>query len=486
MKKLDRLVLKAFIGPFILTVMVVTFIFLTQTILKYIDELVGKGLGFMDYAELMFYFSMNILPVAFPLAILLSSLITFGNLGQFNELTAVKSSGITLLRVLLPIFIWVIGCTIGLYWFNDVVVPKANLKAYSLLYDLRQKKPSLDLKPGVFYNGIPGYSIKISQKFDNDSSLKDIMIYDHTKGRGNTDVILADSGSMYLMNDNQYLVLELFKGRSFSEYQGDHKHFSILHPQEFIRNRFYKTKIVFDLSSFDLKRTKEELFAGSRHMKNRKELNEGIDSLKKLYNQNQQNTELWLQPFYNLVKIQEDSLVQITRDRALQYTIASDSLDYSKAKPGLIRGHAQRAANQVRSIRNYLQGNIEREDYLRKEINMFEVSKYQKMTQSMACLVLFLIGAPLGAIIKKGGLGVPVLIAILFFIFYYVFGLTGEKWSKEGVMPTAIAMWFGNLMLLPVGLFFLRQAKNDSRILESDIYLIWWDKLRGNFIKKKG
>lgn len=482
MKKLDRLVFNAFLGPFVLTVMVVTFIFLTQTILKYIDELVGKGLGFLDYAELMFYFSMNILPVAFPLAILLSSLITFGNLGQFNELTAVKSSGITLLRVLLPIFVWVIGCTIGLFFFNNYVVPKANLKAYSLLYDLRQKKPSLDLKPGVFYNGIPGYSIKISKKYDNDTSIKDVMIYDHNRGRGNTDLIMADSGTMYLMHKNQYLVLELFNGKSYSEHQGDHRHSSVLYPEEFVRNDFYKTKLVFDLSSFDLKRTQEELFTGSRLMKTVTELDEGIDSLKIQHQNNQMKPEFWLQPFFPYADIQQDSnlLSMRTIGRSLQ-----GSLPELDTQPRVIRGNAQRAANQIRSLKNYLQGNIERDVYLQKEINLFYISKYQKYTQAMACLVLFLIGAPLGSIIKKGGLGVPVLIAILFFIFYYVFGLTGEKWTKEGVLPPYIAMWFGNLMLLPVGLFFLRQAKNDSRILESDIYLVWWDNIKNRFKRNK-
>jgi lipopolysaccharide export system permease protein len=224
-----------------------------QTILKYIDELVGKGLSYLDYAELMMYFSMNILPVALPLAILLSSLMTFGNLGQFNELTAVKSSGISLLRVMVPIAIWVMGCTVGLFFFNNYVVPQANLKAFSLLYDLRQKKPSLDLKPGVFYNGIPGYSIKVVQKFDNDTSIKGVIIYDHTQGRGNTDVILADSGAMYLFNNKQYLALELFHGNSYSEFKSEGSGGGYIMPQEFMRNSFDKTQIIFDLASFDLR-----------------------------------------------------------------------------------------------------------------------------------------------------------------------------------------------------------------------------------------
>ena len=475
LKRLDVLVLKAFFGPFILTVFVVTFIFLMQTILKYIDELVGKGLGFLDYAELMMYFSMNILPVALPLAILLSSLMTFGNLGQFNELTAVKSSGISLLRVMVPIAIWVIGCTIGLYFFNNYVVPKANLKAYSLLYDLRQKKPSLDLKPGVFYNGIPGYSIKIVQKFDNDTSIKGVIIYDHTQGRGNTDVIVADSGAMYLFNSSRYLALELFHGNSYSEVKGEEGagEKSNMIPEEFMRNAFEKTRIVFDLASFDLSRTKEELFTGSRQMKTTGELSKHIDSMQSTIVRLNQHNSGMLQPFYYYLDVD-------TAD-AIKYPPKIAGVNISKkdlVTDSTVKAIAQRAANQARSIKTYLESIVERDANMTKEIHEFQVTEYQKYTQAVACFVLFLIGAPLGAIIKKGGLGIPVLICIIFFIFYYVFSITGEKWTKEGVYPADFAMWFGNGILFCIGLFFMRQAKNDSRILESDFYLIWIDKIK--------
>ncbi|MGN6645443.1 MAG: LptF/LptG family permease [Cytophaga sp.] len=481
-KRLDILVLKAFFGPFFLTVVVVTFIFLMQTILKYIDELVGKGLGYLDYAELMMYFSMNILPIALPLAILLSSLMTFGNLGQFNELTAIKSSGISLLRVMVPIAIWVLGCTVGLLYFNNYVVPKANLKAFSLLYDLRQKKPSLDLKPGVFYNGIPGYSIKIVQKFDNDTSIKGVIIYDHTQGRGNTDVIVADSGAMYLFNDNQYLALELFKGNSYSEFKGDAGGASFLNPQEFVRNAFDKTQIIFNLSSFDLNRTKEELFTGSRQMKRIDELTHHIDSIQGIYKNVNQNSGGMLQPFYYYTQVNKNDTAKTKNIRVKNDTLTRTNLLKSKNAKEI----AIRAANQARSVKAYIQSNmVERDERLMKEIHEFEVTKYQKYTQAVACFVLFLIGAPLGAIIKKGGLGVPVLICIIFFIFYYVFSITGEKWTKEGVYPADFAMWFGNAILLLVGLFFMRQAKNDSRLLETDFYLILWDRVRKVFQKTK-
>jgi lipopolysaccharide export system permease protein len=458
LKRLDILVLKAFFGPFILTVFVVTFIFLMQTILKYIDELVGKGLSYLDYAELMMYFSMNILPVALPLAILLSSLMTFGNLGQFNELTAVKSAGISLLRVMVPIAVWVMGCTVGLFFFNNYVVPKANLKAFSLLYDLRQKKPSLDLKPGVFYNGIPGYSIKVVQKFDNDTSIKGVIIYDHTQGRGNTDIIIADSGAMYLFNNKQYLALELFHGNSYSEFktEGAGGSRGYLMPQEFMRNSFDKTQIVFDLASFDLSRTKEELFTGSRQMKNTTELTHHIDSIHRVYIDVNKNTSGMLQPFYYYANVNPKDTAKGAAIVKLAHAPVTNEM---LLKESLAKEVAKRAANQARSIKAYLQSNVDRDNNMQKEIHEFEVTQYQKYTQAVACFVLFLIGAPLGAIIKKGGLGIPVLICIIFFIFYYVFSITGEKWTKEGVYPANFAMWFGNGILFCIGLFFMRQAK---------------------------
>jgi lipopolysaccharide export system permease protein len=481
LKRLDVLVLKAFFGPFVLTVFVVTFIFLMQTILKYIDELVGKGLSYLDYAELMMYFSMNILPIALPLAILLSSLMTFGNLGQFNELTAVKSSGISLLRVMVPIAVWVVGCTIGLFYFNNYIVPKANLKAFSLLYDLRQKKPSLDLKPGVFYNGIPGYSIKVAQKFDNDTSIKDIIIYDHTQGRGNTDVIIADSGAMYLFNNKQYLVLELFKGNSYSEFKGEGGGGSYLLPEEFMRNSFDKTQLIFNLASFDLNRTKEELFSGSRQMKQIDELQHYIDSVQANLISFNQNTCGMMQPFYYYTVINPKDSTTCEEYKGSNKTITKKSL----LQQANAKDVATRAANQARTVKTYIQNNVDRDYHMNKEIMEFEVTKYQKYTQAVACFVLFLIGAPLGAIIKKGGLGVPVLICIIFFIFYYVFSITGEKWTKEGIYPADFAMWFGNAILFCVGLFFLRQAKNDSRILETDFYLVFFDKVKLMIPKKK-
>ena len=283
MRKLDSLILRSFIGPFFVTFFVVVFILLLQFMLKYFDDILGKDLSFSVLLEFLFYFSVRITPDALPLAVLLSSIMTFGNLGEKNELVAIKSSGISLLRTLTPLFVISILITLFAFYSNNNFVPKANLKALSLLYDIKKKKPSMDLKEGQFYSGIPGYTIKANKKL-NDELLQDVMIYDHVTYQGNNRVILADSSYMYSILGNRYLVFELYNGSSYTEIPVESGR--IKYINQFYRNNFSYMKLVFDMSSFDLKRTKEELFAGDYRMKNTSELSNTIDSLN--YNQSMQ------------------------------------------------------------------------------------------------------------------------------------------------------------------------------------------------------
>src|SRR5690606_34680014 len=217
MKKLDKLILGSFLGPFILTFLVVVFILLMQHMLKYFDDIIGKGLGFDVIGQLLFYFAVFMTPVALPLAVLLSSLMTFGSLGEHFELTAVKSAGISLLRAIQPIFFFVLILTVCAFYINNNLVPKAALEAYSLLWDIKQKKPALDIREGTFYNGIPDISIKVNEKFPDGITLKDVIIYDHRKHDGNKDVTVADSGKMYTILNERYLKLELFDGYNYTE-----------------------------------------------------------------------------------------------------------------------------------------------------------------------------------------------------------------------------------------------------------------------------
>ncbi len=495
-KRLDKLVLSSFVGPFVLTFVVVVFIFLTQFMLKYVEDFVGKDLSLLVFGELLFYFSLNMAPVALPLAVLLSSLMTFGNLGEHYELTAIKSSGISLLRVLAPVFIAVVLLAVLAFFFSDRVVPRTNLKAYSLLYDIRRKKPSLDFKEGTFYTNLPGYSIKVSQKLPDGTGLLDVMIYDHTKDQGNTDLILADSGRMYTTLQERYLVLELFRGKSFSESATSSQKAGEV---EFVRTDFARSKLMFSLSSFDMQRTREELFAGNKVMRTVAELRTDIDSIRLSRDGMANGVERNLNSYYiyhqkaqaaaatdvqpaqapasaQLARYAADTAAGLVADSS---QMAADSLyqawlaDHQRHLDTLVGAEVYtRALVQARGIRSFTRSFGERIETLEREESVFAIQMHKKYAQATACIVLFLIGAPIGAIIKKGGLGIPILISIIFFIIYYVLTIIGEKWAKEGVSDIATGMWVPNLILLGFGLFFLRQARNDSPLLDADFYTV--------------
>lgn len=456
MKKLDKLILKSFIGPFVLTFAVVEFILLLQMILKYIDDLVGKNLGAAVITELLFYFSLNLAPMAFPLAILLSSLMTFGNLGEHHELTAIKTSGISLVRTLRPVFIFSVLLTIAAFNFHNTIVPKANLKGYSLMWDIRQKKPALDLREGSFYNGLPNMSIRVGKKFEDGQTLKDIIIYNHSNGQGNTIVTLADSGKMYTQYNDQYLVLEMFKGKTFLEEKGNSS--GLTQYGGYGRQGFAKNKMVVDLASFSMNRSNAEYFSGNKMMKNLNELKVVTDSLHKQLGQEKQMLSPNVRPFYSFFRVDKKS---DTIKVAKGYTPKLGKVTLEDVRS---------AANSARNVKSFTSSYTSRLDSIARDRNNYEIEIYRKFTQSVACFIMFLIGAPLGAIIKKGGLGMPVIISVTFFIIYYVLSILGEKWGREGVWPVPVGMWAANVILLPVGIFFLIQARNDSSLLEVDFW----------------
>ena len=548
MRRLDKLILKSFIGPFFLTTIVATFILLVQYMLKYFDDFVGKNLGFKVFGELLFYFSINILPNALPLGVLISSLMTFGNLGENFELSAIKSAGISLTRALKPIFFFILTLTISSFFFNNYVVPAANLKAYSLIYDIKHKKPALDIKKGVFYNGIPNYSIKANEKFSDNVTLKDVMIYDHTRKNGNNFVILADSSRMFSMYNDKFLKLELFDGQYFNQQVTKNNP-----VDQFQRTSFDQMYMMFSLSSFDLKRTREELFQNNRQMKNIQELTSDIDSLEveqesaitslhKLskqylyhrmdrsnFQKKKQVKSDSLQLKNSMINKNEKKQTQLEKAKASIFDInfaysyglnfirdsirADSSWRRNRQVTGSIRQLPEKSngilaqmdlkdldslfttnrkqslvlASALRKSRNYkvnissIKSQLKR---LRYESERYKIAKFKKYSQAFACMVMFLIGAPLGAIIKKGGLGFPVIISIFFYIFYYVTSILSEKWAVAGYVNGAYSIWMSDLILLPVGLFFLRQARVDARLFDTDYYLVMIDKFTKRRSKK--
>lgn len=571
--------------------------------LKYLDEIVGKDLDTSVIIQLIFYFSVFMTPNAFPLAVLLSSLMTFGNLGEHFELTALKGAGISLIRVMIPIFAFTILLTGAAYYSNNYIVPKANLKAFSLLYDVKQMKPSMELKEGTFYNGIEGYSIKVGEKHPDGKTLKDLIIYDHTPGQGNKHITLADSGQMYNILNDRYLVLELFNGNTYVEERGSRKkHLAQQQPDPLIRNEFDAQKIVFSLASFDLKRTKEELFSSNRLMKNSTQLKIDVDSMKfEFYDKTEEVKEhsfkffdFHLQDIVSVYKArslereakkrEEEEKLERAENEVYEseYNKESEKLksktisleksyDSSGVSPAsrtigkipekpdqkeaesvtkkktinkrtipktLIRNKnatkskfdfadkksavekteirkedtvivkltfeenmviidslmnrkssVKRAFNKslshVRYVKNNMMMRNGQLDKLRTEINKFQLERYKKLSYAITILIMFFIGAPLGAIIKRGGLGVPVLISLSFFILFYVISMMCEKWTRTDVMGPFLAAWMANIILLPVGLFFMKQAKNDARLFETDFYNVVFLRIKTYFISIK-
>jgi lipopolysaccharide export system permease protein len=557
MKKLDKLILTSFIGPFILTFLVVVFILLTQHMLKYFDDIIGKGLGVDVIGQLLFYFGIFMTPIAMPLAVLLSALIAFGNLGEHFELTAVKSAGISLVRTLVPIFFFVLILTVIAFYVNNNLVPKAALEAYSLLYDIKQKKPALDLREGSFYDGIPDMSIKVSKKFPDGITIKDIIIYDHRKHDGNKDVTKADSGKMYTILNERYLKLELFNGYKYTEGTSSNEELAGTSQRSknetLSRTKFGKTQVVFDLSSFALERTDKKWFSGNRIMRNLSELESDIDSIDREAMQTKLNyytesksyfafhgyedtlilpTDLVAfkakQDSIEAAKSSNDSTVvntvltpEITnqiqqRRRALNEKAAIDeiankdnpktttppihlSVSQKKAFRDSILEHKidsaflvprgrvvyDDAANKARTVKSQLENSIAAMEQFSKDRDVFLIQWHKILASSLACVVMFLIGAPLGAIIKKGGLGVPFLISIMFFIIYYLLTMTGEKWAKQDIISAQVGVWAADAILFVVGLLFLRQARLDARLFEADFYMVLLDKAKRWLIMRK-
>jgi lipopolysaccharide export system permease protein len=504
MKKIDKLILGAFLGPFFLTFMVVVFILLNIHMLKYFDDIIGKDLGWNIIGTLLFYFAIFNTPASLPLAVLLSSLIAFGNLGEHFELTAVKSLGISLTRALVPIFGFVMLVTVFAFYTGNYLVPKAALEAYSLLYDIKQKKPALDLREGAFTSSIPDISIKVNDKLSDNQTLLGIIIYDHRGKSGNKEVIVADSGKMYTILNDQYMKLELFRGYKYGEGGGQREISGRSDATDTMNKTYFSRSVmIFDLSSFGMIRTEKKWFQGNRIMRNLAELKVDMDSLN--YEVDKQliylydTKESFFRYFEKIDSMPLNSKLLATKKR-------TDSIARAKADSGgprpmrrfrlltplsdktrrisdsLVDAHppsrsdysfalatARNASSQLININSHI------DDY-EADYRIHQVQWHKILASAVACMAMFLIGAPLGAIIKKGGLGIPVLASIFFFILYYVLSLMGEKWGKNEVVSVPVGMWIANVVLFAVGGIFLLQARRDARLFEADFYHVIWDK----------
>ena len=480
MKKIDIFLLKSFIGPLIFTFFIVLIILILQFLWMYVDELAGKGLDFKVLSELLYHFSLTFVPTALPLGILLASLMTFGNMGEFSELSALKSSGIPLQRIMLPLIILIGFIAIISFFFSNNVLPYSTDKARTLLWDIRRKKPDINIQAGTFYNGVPDFSIKITTKDPVNNRLDNLIIYDHRERRGNYYVILADSGYMRLTRDETGLIMTLYNGHGYTEMEEKNVNVNLRKYPWRIDN-FKEQSIVIPLTGFDLQRSEEGLFKSSAAMLNISQLSFTIDSLNRKYNEKLNNQ---FKDFKN-IKLY---VVRNQKSNTTDQTEKTDSLNkIRKFDPKALFDSLtvmEKRTVLSKAIENLKEGTsilVEKNDSQRyeiKAIRKYEVEWNKKLTMSFACLVFFFIGAPLGAIIRKGGLGTPAVISIFFFVIYYVISISGQKLVEELVVGTFAGMWAASYILLPVGIFLTYKATTDSVILNIETYLMFFKKVK--------
>lgn len=463
MKTLYKFILKSYTGPFVMTFFIAMFVFFMMFIFKYIDDFVGKGLSFSILSELFFYFSLTTIPMALPLAILLSSLMTFGNLGEHYELTAMKSAGFSLQKIMTPLIYTSIIIAIGAFYFSNNILPFTNLKAGSLLYDVRESKPALLFKEGVFNNSLDGFSIRIGKKEYDGKTLREILIYDHRDMQGNNIVLAAKSGKMEETADKMYLVLTLKDGVSYKELPNNNS--KDINRRPMIRDKFQERIINFDLSEFKMSRTNEDLFKNNYQMLNILQLRQTIDSLNKKLEKRKINFTKQLKQSYYAKSFNLLATSDTTNKNE------NDTISFSQYSKGQQLSIIEIATNTVRSAKAYSESiwdEQETEEYSKLK---YQVEWHRKFTLSIACIVLFFIGAPLGAIIRKGGLGMPVVISVVFFIIFHILSITGEKLAKEGEIPVYQGMWLATAILLPIGVFLTYKATTDSSLFDSNAYI---------------
>lgn len=487
MKKLHLFIFRSYTGPLIMTFFIAMFILVMQFLWRYVDDLVGKGLEWSVLLELLFYASLQVVPMALPLAILLASLMTFGNLGENYELTALKAAGVSLPRIMMPLIILTIVISGMAYAFSNNVLPVANLKLVSILHGIRETRLELDIKERVFYQGVDDFSIKVEKKDRETNMLREVMIYDHRdRQAANSNVTLADSGKLQVSTDKKHLLLTLYDGVRYDErvdFETGNKRQTQKKDSWLYRTDVFKEQIgIIQLQGFDFSKTDENLFRGGDRMKNLRQIAHDLDSIRKerqVFVASLEDRSSHLH-FNRMREPRGERLAVIDSSVVVNADSVFNTLDGSRRL--MVVQNAIRSARDHKQTIDDQMRFIEREDVrIRRHLMEF----HRKFTLSFACLIFFFIGAPLGAIIRKGGLGMPVVISIFFFVVYYIIDTMGGKFAREGVWFVYQGMWLSSAVLMPVGVFLTYKSATDSALLNSDAYYSGLQKLKERYFKKK-
>ncbi len=482
MKRIHILVLKSYLGPMILTFFIVMFVLMMNFVWRYIDELVGKGLDAPIIIELMSYAMVNMIPMGLPLSMLLAAIMTMGNLGENYELLAMKSAGMSLVKIIEPLIYVVIFVSIGSFFIVNDLVPYANKKMYSIIYDIRRQKQVIEFKDGLFFNGIENMSIRVGTQDPNSKLLRDVLIYDNRATNGNMTTTAADSGYIRLSDDKSMLLITLFNGNTYEQTRSTNWY----SKSELRHNQFDTQYGALPMEGFSMDdRTDSDNFKGSQTM-TIIELQRDIDSLDVMVNEStiKSYEPLLKQQIFALdhsVILLPDSLMVDKSGMAGIMAIDSISTQNTRTQQS-IWSAARRQAKNSRNMFSYDEQNTKQG---LKRLYLSKVEWHRKLTTPISILIFFLIGAPLGAIIRKGGLGMPIVVSVIFFVIYYIISLTGEKMAKEGTWAAIGGMWFSAYILTPVAIYLTLKANSDSALFDRDSYIKTATKLLNFVIPKR-
>lgn len=472
MKIINKYLCKNFLGPFVLTFFVALFVLLMQFVWKWVDELVGKGLEVSVMMKLLFYAAISLSSMAFPLAVMLASLMTFGNMGERYEIVALKSAGVSTRKMMTPLAFLTVLITIVSFLFSDQVIPRATLKLRMLLYDIQEQKPALNIEEGVFYDGFDNYSILVGKKMPDGETVKDILIYDHSRRQGNTSVTYAETGTMTVTPDKHYLLFTLRNGSFWDETSSMGINRGKPSRLPLMRASFDKQYKRFDMSDFSLGQADAELFQGHSSAMTNKQLSEEIDSMKVQIRNIEENTA---NVFFNNLYYYNSF---VRTDEKFKTLDSSRTLDLAAMSPDLRSRVLNHAENSSRAFIYNMQFNYVDANYRTTNMWSYQIELQRKYRLAVACLLFFFIGAPLGSIIRKGGIAIPLVFTVLFFVIYFALSVIGEKIAKGSVMPVWFGTWMSSFILLPLCVFLTYHATMDTAVLSPDTYAKWMDKLK--------
>lgn len=481
-KKLYLFILQTFLPLFLMTFLICLFIVLMQFLWKYVDDLVGKGLELSVIAELFCYAALTMVPLALPLAILLASLMVFGNLGEKFELTAMKAAGVSLIRIMSPLIVCVSIVAVAAFFFQNDVLPKAQVKMWTLLFSMRQKSPELDIPEGAFYDQIDGYNIYIREKNKENGHLYDMKIYDVSKGGGSANIIVADSGKLSFSEDKMNLFLRLWSGESFEDLKSN----SGMRGNFLYRRETFSSKEIIIPFDANFNRMDDETMRNQYVGKNISELqhtidsvNARVDSIGSCYANDLRMTTFFNVPSSRFVRVNDKLTVERTY-KPVKVVKKYDIDSIFHETPFVVqRSIVTNAIGNARRMRQDYEFKSYSMDDDMKTIRRHGIELQKKFTLAIACLVFFFIGAPLGSIIRKGGLAVPIVVSVLLFVFYYIIDNSGIKLAREGVLEVWEGVWLSTAVLLPLGIFVTYKAVNDSAVFNADAYINLFRKIIG-------